>query len=117
MKWTVVILLLGLSTACSRGIKRPDAPEDLVPRDKMINVLTEMVKLEGHVQNRYQQVTKYYKVMVNSGDSLLKAHNLSKEQFESSMDYYAARQDEMTEMYQEVMEKLNSELGELETKK
>lgn len=110
------IVLVVLSIGCSRTIERVPEPNNLIPRDKMINVLKEMMKLEAHVQAQYGQVTTYYKVMRQSGDSLLGTFNLDRKTFESSMDYYGSRQIEMQEIYSETLEKLNAELGELQVK-
>lgn len=106
-----VLFLIG----CSSEIERRPEPENLIPKDKMIVVVREMVKLESHIQAKYTQVSTYNKVMVRSGDSLLQTFNLTKEKFESSLDYYGSRQELMEEIYTQALEDLNKELGELES--
>lgn len=73
-----------------------------------------MMKLEAHVQANYGQVSMYYKVMERSGDSLLSTYDLDRVSFESAMDYYGSRQDEMKEIYIETLDQMNEELGKLE---
>lgn len=109
------IVILLLFTSCTEGIPRVEEPENLIPQDKMILVLTDMSKLEGHIQIEYTSVDQYHKVMVNSGDSLLKSYGLDQATYEASMNYYGSRQQEMMDIYTEVLENLNQELGELET--
>ena len=108
------ISILTLISSCSRTIERIPEPKNLIPRDKMVTVLKEMMQLEAHVQANYGQVSSYFKVMERSGDSLLSTHKLNREIFESSMDYWGSRQDEMQKIYSESLEQMNKELGELE---
>ena len=50
--------------------------------------------------------------MITSGDSILKKHGVSKEQYTQSMDYYGSRQSEMQEIYANILDDLNKELAE-----
>ena len=112
-KFAVLIVLV--ASSCSDGIPRLEEPDNLIPREQMITVLKEMTKLEAHIQIHYVSVDKYNKVMINSGDSLLKSYGISKEVFEESMEYYGSRQKEMQGIYSEVLDELNEELGELQS--
>ena len=108
------ISLLILIASCSRSIERVPAPKGLVPKDKMVRVVKDMMILESHIQANYGQVSMYYKVMEKSGDSLLETFGLDRETYEASIDYYGSRQDEMQAIYSESLEKMNEELGKLE---
>ena len=110
----IIAFLLVLSS-CTDGIERIEEPENLIPRDKMVNVLKELVKLEAHVQEKYASVNRFHKVMVNSGDSLLEAFEISLEDFDNSMNYYGSRQDEMQGIYSDALERLSKELGDLQS--
>jgi hypothetical protein len=110
-------ILAVLLSACANEVPRVEEPKNCIPKGEMIEVLTEMVKLEAYVADKYIQVNKYHKVMMNTGDSLLKANGYSRDQFDNSMDYYTSRQLEMQDIYTEVLENLNEELGELESQK
>jgi hypothetical protein len=81
----------------------------------MVTVIKQMTILESHVQATYGQVGMYYKVMQRSGDSLLATFNLDRKTYESSIDYYGSRQDEMKAIYSEALEQMNEELGNLES--
>lgn len=115
MKKLLFILSLVLLSSCVEGIDRFDEPRDLIDREKMVDVLADLVKLEAHIKSKYVAVNQFHKVMVNSGDSLLKVYNITLNQFEESLDYYASRQDEMQGMYSDALEQLNKELGQLES--
>lgn len=97
-----VALIIVLSFSCTDKMTGPAAPPNLIPEDKMKAVLKDLVILESHIQQKYVQVNRFYEVMVRSGDSLFASYGYSRQQFESSMDYYAADQDKMIQMYSEI---------------
>jgi len=108
-----VIALLFLAS-CSDGVPRVEKPDDLIPRKKMVPLLTELVQLEAYITDEYGNITKYHKVMMKTGDSLLNAKGYTMDQFEGSIDYYGSRQEEMMSIYRDVLEDLNKDLGELQ---
>ena len=113
---SLFVITLFLS-ACSGGIPRSEAPEDLMSHDKMVSVMTELVKLEAFIQSTYVSVERYHNSMKLSGDSLLKAEGVTYDQFDRSLDYYSERQDEIQSIYSDVLNELNKELGEIESSK
>ena len=114
MRFLIVITLFLVS--CSPGVDRKDAPENLIEKDKMVDVLTELMKLEGHASGQYIQVTRYEKLLTASADSLFKAQGVTAKQFEKSFDYYAHQQTDLEEIYEHVLDKLNHEMTDLELK-
>lgn len=111
------ISILLLFTSCTSGLMETKAPDNLVPKEKMIKVMKELVKLESHIQSTYPSVAEYNKTMVNSSQFLFEKMNITEENFQESMDYYGTHQREMKEIYNEVLDELNSELGELQSEK
>lgn len=114
MKITVFIALILLVSSCTPAIERMEKPNDLIEKEKMVSILTELMKLEGHVSSKHTQLTKYYKVISNSGDSLLRARGCTPQQFQTSMDYYAYQQTDLRKMYSQVLDRLNKEMADLE---
>jgi hypothetical protein len=102
--------------SCSPGVDRKEAPENLVKKDEMVNVLTELMKLEGHASLQYVQVTRYDKMIDASADSLFKVNGITAKQFETSFDYYAHQQEDLKEIYDAVLDRLNHEMTDLELK-
>lgn len=113
MRFLSIIFLVTFLFSCSDGIKRKDAPDDLIERDQMVTTMKELIKLESYIQGKHPSVAQYQKVMVNSGDSLLGTFGLTKDRFESSLEYYGSRQDVMKGIYDEILDDLNKELGDL----
>ena len=118
MKILSIILLTFIFAACSSNedvIARIPKPENLIPKEKFKEVLTDLIKLEGHVEAQYGTVAKYNQLMITSGDSLLAKYDLDKETFEASMEYYGSHQKEMMQLYDDILDELNKELGDLES--
>ncbi|MDX2361008.1 MAG: DUF4296 domain-containing protein [Crocinitomicaceae bacterium] len=109
-----IIAILVLMASCTDGINRFDEPDNLIPRDKMVEIMTDLVKLEAHIQSEYVSVARFHKVMSNSGDALLEEYDITLDQFDKSIDYYGTRQDEMQSIYNDALNLLNKELGELQ---
>ena len=99
------VALLG----CESKLKLPPAPKDLIPRDSMVSLLKDMAVLESYMQNRYQNVNAFYKVMSESGKYYLNSKNISEERFERSFTHYVSRQNELQSMYSEVIDSLTKE--------
>ena len=104
-------------TACSSELERVAEPDDLIPKEKMVQVITELVKLESYLQSSYPSVAEYNKVMIKSGNRIFEKFGVNHAQFERSIDYYGTHQKMMKEIYDEALDNLNSELGELEALK
>jgi hypothetical protein len=114
-KLVVIFVLLSLQSCNSelRGLKKPD---NLIPKDQMIQVMTDMLILEGHIQTTYTTVNRYYKVMNASGRSYLKTQHISEKQYENSLAYYSGKNEEYRGMLEKVMENLQKESIELQKK-
>jgi len=116
MRFSLISILL-FFTSCSSGLMETEAPENLIPKEKMIEVMKELVKMESHIQAKYPSVAEYNKIMINSSNEIFKKLDVTEKDFEASMDYYGTHQKEMKEIYNEVLDQLNSELGELQSTK
>jgi len=112
--WGIVILLILQS--CNSELKGLKKPDNLIPKEQMIDIMTNMLILEGHIQKTYSTVNRYYKVMGASGKYYLKTKHVSREQYESSLAYYSCNNDEYREMMEQVMENLQKESIELQKK-
>ena len=116
MKNLIVFSFAFLLFSCADGLDRLPGGDEVLSKDKMIVVTKDMVKLESFVQSNYRNVAEYHKIMITSGDSILKKHNVTRAQFSGSMEYYGSRQLEMQEIYAEILDDLNKEMAELQAK-
>lgn len=114
-KWAVIALLIVLQSCNSEleGLKKPD---NLIPKDRMIELMTDMLILEGHIQTTYSTVNRYYKVMTASGRYYLKSKHVTEKQYEESFVYYTSTHEDYKQMLDKVMENLQKESIELQKK-
>ncbi len=115
IKWAVIALLIVLQSCNSElhGLKKPD---NLIPKDQMIDLMTDMLILEGHIQTTYSTVNRYYKVMTASGRYYLKSKHVTEKQYEESFVYYTSTHEDYKQMLDKVMENLQKESIELQKK-
>lgn len=108
-----ILLLTFWLTACGSDEK----PENLIPKDKMAKVLTEIHILEAQINNLHFQhedssVFVYQKKKVQ----LLKTYDLDTATFRSSFKYYLLNPDKMKEIYAEVKKALEAKKKQIQTK-
>lgn len=114
MRILTFILLLVVCQSCDEGLKGLDKPDNLIPKEQMIDIMTDMLVLEGHIQNTYSTVNRYYKVMTASGRNYLKTKGITEKQYEESFIYYNSDQLEYKEILDKVMERLQKESIEMQ---
>ncbi len=93
-------------------------PANLIPKDKMADIITDMEIIEGaFVYNRthfpgYQNGLEksYYKVLFNH-------YHVTKEQVKASLNYYNSKGDEMAGIYDKVLQKLAEKQTEVNLEK
>lgn len=106
-----VVLFLA---SCSPGVDRGEEPKNLIEKEKMVEIVTELMKLEGHASAEYVQVTRYNKMIQASADSLFKKKGVTAKQYRASYQYYAYQQTDLAEIYEKVLDNLNHEMTDLE---
>ncbi len=113
MKKYLGIFLWIVLFSCTDQIGSKPAPNNLIEKDKFVNIIKELSLVEAHVQLKYGHVSRFQETMILSGKAIFKKYKVTPKQFEMSMDYYASHQTQMQEIYAEVLELLNQESGKL----
>lgn len=109
-----LLLLISCVTSCSMKLDEIPEPANLIPKEKLVPLLEELMLVEFKVQSRYPQINQFQECAKKSGDYVLKKHLVSFKQFDETMDYYGSRQDEMEAIYDEVLENMNRKLNKLQ---
>src|SRR5688500_10614741 len=109
MKWLLCIFLTVFLLSCS-GDK---IPEEILPRDKMIDVMIDIHLAEAAIstqqiygENANQKAADYY-------DRVFRQHGIRKEEFRKSFDWYTAHPEIFKEVYDELIVKMSSQEPEL----
>lgn len=109
-------MLFFFISSCQDQLPSVPEPDNLLSEEKMVEILTELTVLESDAQLKYVQTVKYADLLSKSGDSLIKSKGVTPKDFESSMDYYGSRQEEMIQIYQLVNANLVEQKKQLEKK-
>lgn len=100
--------------ACSREVKVIDEkPNNLIDREKMIEILTELSIVESIYQMKYVQVSRYESLLSEKADSIFNKFGVDNIIFDENMNYYLTDQDNMIFIYNKVKENITSRLNEL----
>jgi len=110
MKQSILILLLFIlvGTSCSNENK---LEEKLIPKEKMALILTDLMLLEATYNMQLVRLEDKDERMLKYSDEILDHHNVSRESFDYSYDYYMAHSEEFEATFELVFE----ELSKLET--
>ena len=108
MKNLFVILLAILITSC--GEKLLDKPEDLIPKDKMINILKDITILNS-ARSTSVKVLHDYKIEPTT--FVFSKYGVDSLQFVTSDKYYASLPNEYEAMYVEIEKQLDTEKVEM----
>lgn len=97
MRYVVVIVILFL-TGC-QDIKRPEKPKDLIPKEKMISVLTEAYLANASQSVRNQAI---YAQAIDLDSLIYVKFDIDSLQFKRSNDYYSFDFNTYIDMLSEV---------------
>ena len=104
MKNLFVILFALLLTSC--GEKLLDKPEDLIPKDKMINILKDITILNSA---RSTSVTVLHDHKIEPTTFVFSNYGVDSLQFVTSDRYYASLPNEYEAMYVEIEKQLDNQ--------
>lgn len=104
----ILLLFVLLFTAVSCDDPVVEKPENLIKRDKMIDMMVDMHLAEATYQARRYEDT----LLTNSSStdfyySVLQDYEVPDSVFEKSYVFYASKPKDFEKMYQDVMNKLN----------
>jgi len=95
---------LVIVAACSSS---GETPEDLIPKDQMVALMTEIHLLESKIKNLNIHPQDSAKVVYRHYEKLLFTDfNITKDQYERSFNYYVDNLDEFKKVYDAVVDTL-----------
>ncbi|MFN5635111.1 MAG: DUF4296 domain-containing protein [Flavobacteriia bacterium] len=109
MKKILGLLVVLFVFSCTDQIGAKPEPDDLIEKEKFVQIIKELSLVESYVQLKYGHVSRFQETIIMSGNAIFKKYKVAPKQFEASMDYYASHQMEMQDIYAQVLELLNQE--------
>lgn len=111
MRQLFLLLFLILLVGC-QDIKKTPKPEDLIPREKMVDVLTEISLLHGA---RSYNKNLLEEKGIDPNRYIYEKYEIDSLQLVKSNDYYAANYNIYQQIYSDVKERLDSLKVEYDT--
>ncbi|WP_203294663.1 DUF4296 domain-containing protein [Luteirhabdus pelagi] len=111
---TRVILFLGsaLFAIGCQNIERPEKPENLIPREKMIDIYVESY-LSNAARSVDNRAIRAYGIQLDS--ILYRRFSIDSIQYDESNRYYSSQLDIYEAMFDEVHERLNTQKVEIDS--
>ena len=110
MKHSYIIILTVLLSSCGMFEKEQD--DNIIPKDKMVEIIVDAQFVESalkvHKRKREDMVAytdHYY-------NYIFEKHNITKEEFEESLEYYSENIAELDRIYADVINILSRKLSE-----
>ena len=111
--WQTYIILAVFASCTMQKPVRPEAPQNLLPADKMVEVITQMHLADALVSSMHQASDSALIHRKSMYGLIYKRAGVSENDFESSFNYYKLIPDRIDSIYADVIE----ELGKLESQK
>ncbi len=101
------VLLALLLSGCYKVNKlEVKKPANLIPKEKMVDILTDMEITQGAAVINKERYLGYKDIEKSYYQALFNHYHVTESQIRSSMDYYNNQGDEMAGIYDKVMSKL-----------
>lgn len=111
---TLFICICLIIFSCSEKSTRPD---NILEPKKMAEVLAEVQLLEATYNLQYSRLDSSKAIMIKGYDQLFEKTRVSRETFETSIQYYSLRPEEMITIQEDVADLLMARESEIKTEK
>ncbi|MGM0497504.1 MAG: DUF4296 domain-containing protein [Bacteroidota bacterium] len=104
-----LIVVIFLGAGCEN-----DQEKYIIPKDEFVDILVDIHLMDGIMRQPNIRKSLFKKDTTDYYSAILKTHDYSREQFDSSMVYYSRNIREFDDIYQDVLSTLNQMEAETE---
>jgi len=108
----LILLALLLFVGCEQK-KEEQVPADVIPREQMIDIVVDAWFMESVIHNTIKEYERLDPVSVTMYVEFFEEHNITKEQFTHSIEYYMRDDECSQEFLQECSERFEERKEEL----
>ena len=109
-----IILMFLMIVSCGPDIVMDKQGENVLDREKFTELMVDVQVLEAAYSIHFQRADTSRKQMAAYYAQVLELHNVTQEQFKSSIQWYALHPELMEEIYSDVGERLSRKKADLE---
>ena len=103
MKKYLIILGIAL-VACEQ---EQSVPKDLISRENIIPLIVDIQILEEHYHRLFARPDLYIDALDSASQIIFEEHEVTKVQFNNSIDYYAENADTLFSIYEAALDTIN----------
>lgn len=85
----------------------PEPPEEVIPQEEMVRLLTDIHKAEGYVAVKRGTHDSLMVPIEDLYGRIYEKHNITSEEFDRSLNWYVKHPEVLHPMYREVIEELS----------
>jgi hypothetical protein len=115
-KYSTLLILL-LFFACAPSNEKDKMPDDIIPQEKMVNILSDMHIAEAMARNKIHLGDTNVQTVINYYGVIYKKNNISEANFKKSYEYYMHHPLLLDSVYSEIITKLSDQQVRLKAKK
>ena len=103
MRKIFIIIISFIILGCQSGMQKP---EDLIPKNKLINILVDIHIHDAVISDLMRKDLLVKQAIPEYYDQVLSEYQITKEQLESTLDYYSIKKEKLTMVYEQVVDSL-----------
>lgn len=107
MKKVCILFFVFVLSACG-GKKLKNIPEDIIERDKMVDILTDIHLSDAVLTTKKYQTSKHEYQIQGYYTYLYEKHGYTRAEIDSSIAFYSKYPNAYSELYDDVLEKLST---------
>jgi len=115
-KYSTLLILL-LFFACSPTNEKNNVPDDILPQEKMVSILSDMHIAEAISRNTIHLGDTNVQTVINYYSFIYKKHQISEDDFKKSYDYYMQHPLLLDSVYSDIITKISEKQMHLKVKK
>lgn len=107
MKKIIIIISFLLLISCSKNFNQN---KDILPEEKFIEITIDIQKAQALVNFKSDSLQNVRSIRLNSyNEEVLNKHNVTKEKYNKSVEYYTSKPDKFNKIMEEVVKNLNKD--------
>lgn len=108
----LISIVLLISAGCGQKNKE-EIPEDVIPREQMIDIMVDTWFMESVIHNTIKEYERLEPISVSMYKEFFEEHDITKEQFEHSIEYYMRDDESSQEFVQACSQRFDERKAEL----
>ena len=108
----IIIVIVSFAFCSCKHTPEPTVPADLIPRDTMINLIAETWLMESSIAESQINFGILENAVISLYDDFFKRHNITKDQFTHSIEYYLETEEDAEAFIRECQEQLETKKDE-----